>query len=321
MKKVSVIFILAFIVVLILFFVIFPFNKKENDQLTNAAQVEKFSPEKAQGVSFFSAFPMKKEEFWIPDLGEKAGMVVLFPSQGKENILYEKNIKDPLPIASLTKIMTAMIVLDNYSLDQEVEISQQAIQTLGKSSLCPGEKMTVGDLLDLSLLVSSNDATTALTEIIGEEKFIRLMNEKAKEIGLSDTYFVNSHGLDEDDHKNNISSAYDLAVMTQYSFLHYPKIWEILGQSEKNVIGYDPTGKEMIHYARNVSWELLSRNDSVGGKTGYTEDAGETMIVMMKAPGIVKGNIVMVLLGVGIGERVPKSIQLYNWLYRAYNWE
>ena len=63
MKKVSVIFILAFIVVLILFFVIFPFDKKENDQLTNAAQVEKFSPEKAQGVSFFSAFPMKKKNF------------------------------------------------------------------------------------------------------------------------------------------------------------------------------------------------------------------------------------------------------------------
>jgi len=147
------------------------------------------------------------------------------------------------------------------------------------------------------------------------------MNEKAKEIGLSNTYFVNPHGLDEDDHKNNVSSAYDLAVMTQYSLLHYPKIWEILGQSEKNVIGYGLAGKEMVHYARNVSAELLLRDDILGGKTGYTEDAGETMIVAMKAPGIVKGNIAIVLLGVGIGERIPKSIQVYNWLYNAYIWK
>ncbi|MGB4253806.1 MAG: serine hydrolase [Minisyncoccales bacterium] len=322
MKKAFFIFILIVVIILISLFFIFPFKKNEDDQTINAAQVSKLlTEEEKNNISFSSFFPIREEDFWIPQLGEKAGLVVLFSPYGKENILYEKNIEEQLPIASLTKIMTAMVVIDNYPLDKEVEISEKAIKTLGKSSLCSGEKMTVENLLNLALLVSSNDATSALAEIMGEERFVKSMNEKAKEIGLLNTFFVNPHGLDEDDHKNNISSAYDLAIMTQYSLLHYPKIWEILGKSEKNIIGYDSLGREMVHYARNVSWELLLRDNILGGKTGYTEDAGETMIVVMKAPGIVKGNIVMVILGVGIGERIPKSIQLYNWVYNAYKWE
>jgi D-alanyl-D-alanine carboxypeptidase len=187
--------------------------------------------------------------------------------------------------------------------------------------LQPGEIITIEGLLDLSLLVSSNDATSALAEVMGEDKFVELMNKKAKEIGLLNTHFVNSHGLDEKDHQNNLSSAYDLALMTQYSILHYPKIWEILGQTEKDVIGYNTIGREIVHHPRNVSRDLLSKEGILGGKTGYTEDAGETMILAMKAPGNVRGNIVIVILGVGIGERIQKAVQLYNWVRSAYIWQ
>lgn len=328
MKKISIIFILLLIVIIILIFLFFPFGEKKEGRNGKAVQgvegivISTQKPIK-EAPLFSMFFPVKKEEIPLPQLGEKSGIAILFTSQGKEEILYQKNIDEILPIASLTKLMTAMVALDNYSLNKEIEVSKSAVETLGTSGmLSPGERMTVSGLLDLSLLVSSNDASSALAEIMGEEKFIELMNEKVKEIGISKTQFFNPHGLDDDkNHQNNVSSAYDLAVMTQYSTINYPKIWDILGTTQTTVIGRDSLGREILHQPRNVSRDLLLNEGVLGGKTGYTEDAGETMILAMKAPGIVDGNIVIVLLGMGIGERIPKTQQLYNWLLKAYRWE
>ncbi|HOK35293.1 MAG TPA: serine hydrolase [Candidatus Pacearchaeota archaeon] len=322
MKKTSIIFILLLIIVLILIFIFFPFGSKEEGKKNiEVVQGEENNP--SQKILFSTLFPIRNEDISFPDLGEKAGIAILFIPQGKEEILYQKNIDEALPIASLTKIMTAMIALDNYSLSNEIEVSKSAVETEGTSGmLSPGERMTIEGLLDLSLLVSSNDASSALAEIIGEDKFIDLMNKKAEKIGLSKTHFFNPHGLDDDkNHEDNISSAYDLAVMTQYSIVNYPKIWEILGTKETTVIGKDSLGREILHQPRNVSRNLLSNEGVLGGKTGYTEDAGETMILAMKAPGEVEGNVVIVLLGMGIGERIQKAQQLYDWLFRAYRWE
>lgn len=254
-----------------------------------------------------------------PALQEKAAIAILFEEDGKEKILYQKNIKEKLPIASLTKLMSAMIVIDKYPLDKEVTVSQRAVSTEGESGrLSPGEKISIENLLDLSLLVSSNDAAQALAEVIGEKKFVDLMNKKTNEIGLKNTHFANSHGLDA---KGNFSTAEDLVLLTQYSILYYPKIWEILGMKEKKLIGKDNLGREIFHHPRNVARELLDEKSVIGAKTGYTEDAGETIILTARAPGNPKGNMVIVILGVGIGERIQKAKELYDWVLKAFRWE
>ncbi len=315
MRKISILIILLLILLFILLFIFFPFGEKKEGG-GNMVLKEQGGGENAE------SFPIRNPKAPEINLNEKAGIAVLFTPDGKEKILYKKNINQRLPFASLTKIMTAMVVIDNYPLDKEVTISREAVQTLGESGrLSVGERISIRGLLDLSLLVSSNDAASALAEVMGERKFVRAMNEKAKEIGLLNTSFVNPHGLDEEDHNNNLSSAYELAKMTEYSIQHYPLIWKILGTKEKDVIGKDSSGREILHHPRNVARVLLDKEGILGGKTGYTEDAGETMILVGKPFGKVKGNIVIVILGVGIGERLQKSEQLYNWLKTAYIWQ
>lgn len=261
-------------------------------------------------------FPIRDWRVPPPLLKEIAGGTFLFSYQKAPEILYQKNIQEPLPFASLAKIMTAMVVLDNYELSKEVEVSKKAIDTPEEAGrLQVGERMRVEGLLELLLLVSSNDAATALAEIMGEERFIDLMNKKAKEIGMERSSFLNPHGLDE---KGHFSSTYDLALMTDFSLEKYPKIWEILKMEEKTVIGYDWLGQEILHRAKNTN-KLLSLPFVLGGKTGFSHKAGDCMILAMKAPGKVEGEIILVLLGAD--DRTFRTGQLYEWLFKAYLWE
>lgn len=317
MRKILIFLILILIIAFIGFFIFFPFSgeeeKKEAIQSVVIAQKEEIKI-----IDFSTFFPVKSEEYSLPEIGEKAGIAILFTTSGRKEILYQKNIDDRLALASLTKLAAAMVVIDNYPLDKEVEVSKEAILTLGESGrLSPGEKMSVASLLDLTLLVSSNDAASALAEIIGKEKFIGLMNKKIEEIGFKNTHLMNPHGLDEENH---YSTASDLALMTQYSIIHYPEIWEILGTREKDVFGKDNLGREILHHCRNTN-KLLSEDGVLGGKTGYTEDAGDCMILAAKAYGEMKGNLVLVLLGMEYPNRIPKTKQLYDWLKGVYIWE
>ena len=327
MRKLSIILILLLIVLFVLFLLFFPFGGKKEKKETKIIQEAEIVQEEGGGeeverklkiMNFSTFFPVRSKEYYLPELREKSGIAILFTNQGKEEILYQKNIGERIPIASLTKLMSAMVVMDNCPLDQEIEVSREAVLTLGESGrLSPGEKISIKGLLDLALLVSSNDAASALAEIIGKEKFIDLMNKKTEEVGLKNTHFMNSHGLDE---KNHYSTASDLALLIQYSIVHYPEIWEVLGTKEKDVIGKDNLGREILHHCRNTN-KLLSEKGVLGGKTGYTEDAGDCMILAMEAPGKVRGNIAVVILGVSFGERIPKAKQLYDWIRSAYVWE
>jgi len=326
MRKLSIIFILLLIILFILFLIFFPFGgkvAKEEEKIIQEAEISREegggeTEQKLKIVNFSTFFPIKNGGYSLINLGEKSGIAILFTNQGEEEILYQKNIDEEIPIASLTKLISAMVVMDSYPLEKEVEVSREAVLTLGESGrLSPSEKISIRGLLDLTLLVSSNDAASALAEIIGKEKFIDLMNEKIEEIGIQNTHFMNSHGLDEKDHYSTVS---DLALITQYSIIHYPEIWEILGTEEKDVIGKDNLGREILHHLRNTN-KLLLEEGVFGGKTGYTEDAGDCMILAMEAPGKVRGNIAIVILGVGIGERIPKTKQLYDWIRNAYIWE
>lgn len=200
------------------------------------------------------------------------GMCVMEASTGR--VFYEKNKNDIMPMASTTKIMTAITAIENCSdLDKKFEISQKAIGVSGTSIyLRQGEVMSTRDLLLGLMLVSGNDASVAIAEhVAGSTKnFVDKMNKTARKIGAFDTHFDNTHGLDS---KTHYTSAYDLALITSYA-LQNPTFKELV--STKNAKIVTESGK--TRYLRNKNKLLFSLDGCCGVKTGFTNDAGRCLV-------------------------------------------
>lgn len=265
--------------------------------------------------------------FSVADLEIGANSVLSFLS-GKEKNLFEKNIDKKLAIASLTKLMTASIILENYDMQQIVEISNGAAEkpvAWWEEMLRAGEKFYVRDLFYSMLIESNNSASYALAEMIGEEEFVRLMNLEAEKIGMENTYFYNSSGLEPDDlgaplDQLNYSTAQDLLVLTQYLLEKYPVLWEILSLPEFDLYMSDGrfhhkvtnTNEFLNIRTGDISWE----GKIIGGKTGYTDEAGECFILIVKAP----RNRYFINIILGTQDRFSAMEELINWLNAAYKW-
>ena len=134
-------------------------------------------------------------------------------------ILYENNPNRKMLIASITKIMTAIVAIENGDLTKEITVGDEVLSMYGTNIYVEvGEKMKLRDLLYGLLLRSGNDASVVIAKAVGgsEEKFVELMNKKAKEIGMKNTIFRNPHGLDEE--TENYSTAYDMALLSRYAY-------------------------------------------------------------------------------------------------------
>ena len=227
--------------------------------------------------------------------------------QGKEKTLFRKNTSEILPLASLTKLMTAVIVLENvnYDLKRLITISKTAAgheNVPDYSNLKAGERFTVEKLLELMLSYSSNDATYSLSELMGVNNFVKKMNLKAQELGLVQTQFLNSTGLEDIQNNFNYSTANDLAVLTKYILKNHPLIFEI-------------TSRWKMYFIRNSISDLILADSQImlGGKTGYTDEAGGCLIFLFSDE---KGNIVInIILGASSAEtRIQEAQKLINWI-------
>ncbi|MDF2700752.1 MAG: dacB [Haloplasmataceae bacterium] len=190
-------------------------------------------------------------------------------------ILFEKDAYTPRPIASLTKVMTAMIALESVGLDDEVVISATAANQ--PPSSCPleaGDTLTMRQLLYCLLLRSGNDAAYAIAEYVGGNvtNFVRLMNNKAAALGLDQTNFTNPSGLD--DPASNTSTAYDLALLMRYAMTNGD--FRVIAGTEN----YRTKSQAyQIPYNWNHKHRLVTSTDWViAGKTGFTRKAGRTLI-------------------------------------------
>lgn len=149
--------------------------------------------------------------------------------QNSGKILYNHNIHEKLHPASVTKIMSLLLIMEaldsgKISLDTQIPCSENAANMGGSQIwLDPREKLSVNDMIKAIAVVSSNDCVTAMAEYLGgsTDGFVKMMNEKAKELGMNDTTFKNCHGLDEDEH---LTSAYDIALMSRELLTKYPQI-------------------------------------------------------------------------------------------------
>lgn len=184
-------------------------------------------------------------------------------------------------IASMTKIMTAILTLENYKLTDVVEISSIAASTNGSDvQFRTKEKVSVGDLLDALLISSANDAAIALAEQSGSvEIFVEKMNKKAEELGLTNTRFKDPAGLDD----NGYSTAKDIAVLTSY-VIRKPEFRKIIKQPEKEIVSVSGIKHQLDNSNRLVKDEMFLAG-VIGGKTGFTPVAGHNLTVAAERDG------------------------------------
>jgi D-alanyl-D-alanine carboxypeptidase (penicillin-binding protein 5/6) len=183
-------------------------------------------------------------------------------------ILLQKNPKTKLPSASTVKLMTAMVALDHLHAEMIVKVGKRAAAARSvPPRLLTGDDLTVSDLLHLALIKSNNSAAVALAEaaVGSEDRFVELMNRKAKEIGALDTRFTNASGLPKG---RQYTTARDLTVMLKKA-LSYPLIKQIIGKKEQVI--RTAAGREL--FLENTDDLLWLRSNMVGGKTGFTNSA------------------------------------------------
>lgn len=226
-------------------------------------------------------------------------------------ILYTKNEHDKLAIASLTKLMTAYIILEEEEMDEVVTVSSKAAATEGSQIwLGQGETITIESLLYGLLIQSGNDCAVALAEYNAgsEENFINKMNQKARQLGLNETYFTSASGLDD----QGYSSAGDLAFLSMY-LLKNDFIREITSLSSATITGADgyPT------HSLTSTNELLGSYLNVKGlKTGKTYGAGECLITVAEND---HGHEILTVM-LGSEDRFGESKLLLDWIYNSYTW-
>ena len=191
-----------------------------------------------------------------------------------DTFLFEKNGDDRAPMASTTKVMTALVVLERAQLDKSVIIPPEACGIEGSSIyMSPGERLSVRDLLYALLLQSANDAAAALAITVGGsiEGFAELMNERAQALSLSNTHFINPHGLDASEH---YTSAKDLAKITAAA-MELQDFRDMVGTVKYTIpSGNDGSARVLFNHNRL----LRLYGDAIGVKTGFTKKSGRCLV-------------------------------------------
>lgn len=200
-----------------------------------------------------------------------AGAYIVMDAQSKKVVL-ERNIDQQYPIASVTKLMNAVIALENIAPKTIIKLTEGMLRPEGKSpSLFLSSKISVENLLKASLIQSVNDSSQALSDTVGVGRFVDLMNKKAKELGMENTIYYDSHGLSE----KNISTVNDLAKLADYIHQKFPQVLEMT----RNNDFWLPDARGRLLKFKNLN-NFYAMPHFMGGKTGYTIKSKETMVSM-----------------------------------------
>ena len=215
-----------------------------------------------------------------PSLSAKSALLMEAESGA---VVLEKNAHTRLPMASTTKIMTALVALELASPDTVISVDKRAIGTEGSSIyLCEGEKLTLEELLYALMLESANDAAVAIAIGVcgSEEAFVDAMNRRATAIGLSGTHFANPHGLDAEAH---YTTAYELAIIARTA-LENPLLKAIVSTRKTTISHQDTDGVRLLV---NHNKMLRQYDGCIGVKTGYTQKSGRCLVSAAERDGVV----------------------------------
>ena len=254
--------------------------------------------------------PIRNWEIADPKISAKS--VLIFDEKNHSALFEYNGIRESRPIASLTKLMTALVVMENAKTEEIFSVSQEAVNTEGiMGGFLAGESLTVKNLLSAMLIESSNDAAAALAENIEKKSgrnFIDLMNKKAANMGLKDTSFADSSGLNP----SNFSSAWEL-VKIMAEVLKQPILVEIMQTKQTSI-----TSQEGDKHILNNTNKLLGKIPQIiAAKTGYTEEAGNCMATAFAAP---DGKSTVIVVVMDTPDRMAETSNLIKWTNKAYSW-
>ena len=232
-----------------------------------------------------------------------AAYVVMDGNTGE--ILLETSATTPLPPASLTKIMTAVLALEQGNLHDLITVDESVLTLHRYSTLMgiqPGERLTLRDLLYGLMLPSGNDAAIAIARHLAgnETTFVEWMNQRARELGLASAHYANSHGLDSR-RTSQVLSAYDLAKLTRYAMLD-PEFRQIVGTRQ-----WTAHGEQQTYGMANSNLLLGAYPGAEGVKIGYTRRAGQTL-----AGSVVRDGRRLIVVVLGSRQRVTDTIRLLD---------
>lgn len=212
--------------------------------------------------------------------GSSAEAAVVINADTAE-IIYSSNSNKRLPMASTTKIMTALLLCEHGNLQKEITVTKKMVTVEGSSmGLLEGDKVTLHDLLYGMMLASGNDAANTTAYILGgsPDGFAKLMNKRAQEMGLKDTHFVTPSGLDDDEH---YTTAYELAVITMNALKNEDFAKAVSSQSATLCYGNPPYNRTLTNHNR-----LLKESDEIiGVKTGFTKKSGRCLVTAARRDG------------------------------------
>jgi D-alanyl-D-alanine carboxypeptidase len=273
--------------------------------------------------------PVKKTDAGDLAVANAHASLILDVDSG--NILHYNNGKEHRQIASLTKLMTAILIMERINnLDEVITVDEEAVMVEGTKIGCPrsgycisqrlqvGEKITANNLLKAMLMNSANDSAIALAKHVSgtQEKFAELMNEKAKEMGLSDSHFCTPSGLEIDGRESECySSAYDIARIAAYS-MKFDTLWKIFRLPNETIIT-SADGK-YSHNIYNTDIVLNQVSNSLGGKTGFTPLAGYSFL-MAVTDETKKNKIIAVVLDDPY--RWQDIKKMVDWTFSAFEWK
>lgn len=225
-------------------------------------------------------------------------------------VYYEYNASEKRLIASITKILTAIVTIENTNINKEITVGEEVLKAYGSAIYIEvGEKITIKDLLYGLMLRSGNDAATVLAfNVAGSmEGFANLMNELASNIGMINSHFVNSHGLEENDGSANISTAKDMAILTKYA-MNNETFRKIFGTKK-----YIAKTSEKTYSWTNKNKLLHSEKYITGGKTGFTEKARRTLVTTAS-----RNNTNVVIVTLNDGNDFADHKNMYEKIFKNY---
>ena len=258
---------------------------------------ENVSPTADEGKSLALEAPSERGSELVATVSAQAAYVI---DSKTDTVLYEKNPDQRLPMASLTKIMTAIVVLDNFQLDEIVAVPELCTHLPPfKVGYAAGQKLTVQELLYGMLVASGSDASCALSHHF-DGNFLELMNQKASELGLTKTYFENEIGLDSEN-GNHLSTAKDLVKLSQ--------------EALKSGVFRKIVGTAQWQGLTSTNELLFTLPGTTGIKTGFTIQAQGCLAVSYEREG---RKIIGVILG--SEDRFLDMRQILDWVFEAYQW-
>lgn len=253
------------------------------------------------------AIPVRPPEVPPPQITATSAIVIDLDSAA---VLYQKQPDTRQLPASTTKIMTALVALNEYQMSDIVTITNENQSVGNVAELYPGEQLTVKDLLHALMISSGNDAAVALAQHHpdGYFGFIKRMNQLAKDLQLRNTHFTNASGIEDPQH---FSSARDLAILTKH-ILTYPLIIELTSTPTTTITSID--GK-YSHYLQNTNQLLTFVPGMYGVKTGWTLNAGECFVGYVN-----RDNRRIITVVLGSNDRFGETAQLIDWVYQNHIW-